>query len=104
MVQKAQHYTERNDWPQPTNSGNQNGGQYGSQDQSKWIWGALAALALAGLLVWMATSGGPQTSPVTTNIQKQIEQSAPAPAEPQIAPAQPAPVEPTPPGQTPQQQ
>jgi hypothetical protein len=98
MVQRSHNYTERNDWSEPLNTGN--------QDQSKWIWAALAALALAGLLVWMATSGGPQTSPVT-NIQKLGEQSAPAvpaPAEPQIAPVQPAPVEPTPPGQTPQQQ
>ncbi len=88
MVQKAeQHYnTDYQD-------------TYGrSQDQNKWIWGALGALALLALVVWFASSGGPTMSPApatNTNTEQttapavpQVEEPAPAPA-PAQQPAQP---------------
>ncbi len=88
MVQKAeQHYSsEYRD-------------NYGrTQDQNKWIWGALAALAALALIVWFASSGGPTVSPsLTTGSTTPAEQAAdPAkPAAPaameELAPVTPAP-------------
>ncbi len=80
MVQKAEQ-----------NYGSDYHDNYGrTQDQNKWIWGALAALAALALIVWFASSGGPNISPSTTGSTTQTEQTT-APA---IAPAEPtAPVQ-----------
>jgi LPXTG-motif cell wall-anchored protein len=60
----------------------------GSSDQSGWIWGGLAALALLGLAIWFMSSTSP--APTTVNsappAAEQIEQAPVAPA-PAPAPA-----------------
>jgi hypothetical protein len=61
----------------------------GSSDQSVWIWGGLAALAILGLAIWFMSTTSP--APTTVNSApppaEQIEQ-APAPTpEPAPAPA-----------------
>jgi hypothetical protein len=74
MVQKAEQHYDR-DYHDT----------YGrSQDQNKWIWGALAALAALALIVWFATSGGPNVSPVPSGATT-TEQSTTAPAQPPAA-------------------
>jgi hypothetical protein len=81
MVQKAeQHYSS----DLQDNYGR-------TQDQNRWIWGALAALAALALIVWFASAGGPTVSPSTTGSTTSTEQTT----EP-AAPALPAAVEPAP--------
>jgi hypothetical protein len=76
MVQKAQqHYQD--DYQTNYNT---------SSDQSGWIWGGLAALAILGLAIWFMASTGPSTGTVNT---------APPPAE-QVTPAPEAPAAPAP--------
>jgi hypothetical protein len=64
---------------------------YGKSDnQNRWIWGSLAALAVLAGIVWFASQGGPSTSPAPTAATTQEEPAAPpaAPAAEQPAPAQ----------------
>ncbi len=86
MVQKAeQHYSS--DYRD----------NYGrTQDQNKWIWGALAALAALALIVWFASSGGPTVSPsLTTGSTTQQTEDPAKPAAPaaleELTPVAPAP-------------
>ncbi len=67
---------------------------YGRNDtQSWWIWGALAALAIGALVVWLAnTTSQPGNTPTVGATTS--EPAAPPPAV--EAPAQPAPVAPAP--------
>jgi hypothetical protein len=81
MTQKAEHQYQ---------SDYQNS-YAGSDNQSKWIWGALAALAALAFIIWLATYSGPSSS-VVNNSATTSEQIAPAqpPAAPAAEPAAPA--------------
>jgi hypothetical protein len=79
MTQKAEHHFQ-DDYQS----------SYASSDnQTKWIWGALAALVAIGFVIWLATYSGPSSNLVNTG-STTTEQIAPAPAAPAADPAAPA--------------
>jgi hypothetical protein len=85
MAQKAEHDYNRDF--QDVYSRNDN--------QSWWIWGTLAALALGAFVVWFATtSGTPSSQSVIGSTTSEPATPPPAAEVPAVDPAQPAPAVP----------
>ena len=66
-----------------------------NDNQSWWVWGALAALAVGAFVVWFATTSGPPSGPSTPGINSSEPVSPPPAADaPAVDPAQPTPLVP----------